>query len=50
MPHECPYCRRVFSHYTALRNYIKTHDSRINRILEEIIEESNQQANEKGVE
>src|SRR5881275_953589 len=49
MPHECPHCGRVFSRHTALRNHIKTHGSRINRILEEIAEESNQQANEEGV-
>src|SRR5947207_7913205 len=50
MPHECPHCGRVFSRHTALRNHIKTHGSRIDRILEEIAEESNQQANEEGVE
>src|SRR6185369_1987812 len=50
MPHECPHCGRVFSRRTALRNHIKTHGSRIDRILEEIAEESNQQANEEGVE
>src|SRR5947209_2877888 len=49
MPHECSHCGRVFSHRTALRNHIKTHGSRIDRILEEITEESNQQANEEGV-
>src|SRR6266516_184889 len=36
------------SHYSK-KSY-KTHGSRINRILEEIAEESNQQVNEKGVE
>ena len=41
MPHECTHCGRVFSHRTALRNHIKTHGSRIDRILEEITEESN---------
>src|SRR5437763_5389667 len=50
MPHECPHCGRVFSCHTALRNHIKTHGSRIDRILEEIAEKSNQQANEEGVE
>src|SRR6266516_6870371 len=50
MPHECTHCGRVFSRHTALRNHIKTHGSRIDRILEEIAEESNQQANEEGVE
>jgi len=50
MPHECPHCERVFSRRTALRNHIKTHGSRIDRILEEIAEESNQQANEGCVE
>src|SRR5207244_11947540 len=50
MPHECSHCGRVFSRRTALRNHIKTHSSRIDRILEEIAEESNQQANEEGVE
>src|SRR6266511_2241785 len=50
MPHECSHCGRVFSRHTALRNHIKTHGSRIDRILEEIVEESNQQANEEGVE
>ncbi|TLY04702.1 MAG: C2H2-type zinc finger protein [Thaumarchaeota archaeon] len=50
MPHECSHCGRVFSRRTALRNHIKTHGSRIDRILEEIAEESNQQANEEGVE
>ena len=50
MPHECPHCGRVFSRRTALRNHIKTHGSRIDRILEEIAEGSNQQANEEGVE
>jgi len=50
MPHKCPHCERVFSRRTALRNHIKTHGSRIDRILEEIAEESNQQANEEGVE
>src|SRR5437868_3780138 len=49
MPHEYPHCGRVFSCRTALRNHIKTHGSRIDRILEEIAE-SNQQANEEGVE
>ena len=41
MPHECSHCGRVFSRRTALRNHIKTHGSRIDRILEEIAEESN---------
>src|SRR5256884_6550606 len=50
MPHKCTHCRRVFSRRTALRNHIKTHGSRIDRILEEIAEASNQQANEEGVE
>src|SRR6266511_654331 len=49
MPHECPHCGRVFSRHIALRNHIKTHGSKIDRILEEIAEESNQQANEEGV-
>src|SRR2546427_769875 len=50
MPHKCSHCGRVFSRRTALRNHIKTHGSRIDRILEEIAEKSNQQANEEGVE
>ena len=47
MPHECTHCGRVFSRRTALRNHIKTHGSRIDRILKEIAKESNQQANEE---
>ena len=50
MPYECPHCGRVFSRRTALSNHTKTHGSRIDRILEEIAEESNQQANEEDVE
>jgi hypothetical protein len=39
MKYECPHCIRVFSRRTALRNHIKTHGSRIDKILEEIAEE-----------
>src|SRR6058998_592827 len=35
--------------FLSLYCFIKTHDSRIDRILKEIAKESNQQANEKGV-
>ena len=40
MQHQYPYCERVFSHRSALRNHIKTHINKIDRILEKIVEES----------
>ena len=50
MQYQCPHCTRVFSRHTALRNYVKTHDSRIDKILEQIsTEETTQQTREEGV-
>src|SRR2546429_4181489 len=40
MQHQCPHCERVFSRHSALRNHIKTHINKIDRILEKIAEES----------
>ena len=40
MQHQCSHCKRVFSHRSALRNHIKTHINKIDRILEKIAEES----------
>src|SRR6266480_2000272 len=41
MQYQCPHCERVFSCRSALRNHIKTHINKIDRILEKIAEESN---------
>ena len=50
MQYQCPHCTRVFSRHTALRNHVKTHDSRIDKILEQIsAEETTQQTREEGV-
>ena len=43
MSYQCPQCKRDFSHHTALRNHIKTHESEIDRILREIAEESEEE-------
>ncbi len=43
MSYQCPQCKRDFSCHTALRNYIKTHESEIDRILREIAEESEEE-------
>ena len=43
MSYQCPQCKRNFSHHTALRNHIKTHKSKIDRILREIAEESEEE-------
>ena len=40
MQHQCSHCERVFSRRSALRNHIKTHINKIDRILEKIAEES----------
>src|SRR6266516_3257270 len=40
MQYQCPHCERVFSRRSALRNHIKTHINKIDRILEKIAEES----------
>src|SRR2546430_17349640 len=40
MQYQCPHCERVFSRRSALRNHIKTHIDKIDRILEKIAEES----------
>src|SRR5256886_9681061 len=40
MQYQCPHCERVFSCRSALRNHIKTHINKIDRILEKIAEES----------
>src|SRR6266513_2362307 len=40
MQYQCSHCERVFSHRSALRNHIKTHINKIDRILEKIAEES----------
>ena len=40
MQYQCSHCERVFSHLSALRNHIKTHINKIDRILEKIAEES----------
>jgi hypothetical protein len=40
MQHQCSHYERVFSHCSALRNHIKTHINKIDRILEKIAEES----------
>ena len=46
MQFQCPHCERTFSRRAALRNHVKTHESRIDKILEEIQEESIQQERE----
>jgi|SRR5438045_8878710 len=35
----CKICGREFSHFSSLRNHIKTHDNVVNRVLREISEE-----------
>jgi len=40
MQYQCPHCERVFSRRSALRNHIKTHINKIDRILEKIAKES----------
>src|SRR6266516_3183481 len=40
MQYQCPHCERVFSRCSALRNHIKTHIDKIDRILEKIAEKS----------
>ena len=40
MQYQCPHCERVFSRRSALRNHIKTHINKIDRILEKIVKES----------
>src|SRR2546430_17063760 len=40
MQYQCSHCERVFSRRSALRNHIKTHINKIDRILEKIAEES----------
>ncbi len=35
----CKICGREFSHFSSLRNYIKTHDDVVDRVLREISEE-----------
>ena len=43
MRYQCQHCGRKFSHRTALRNHMKTHDGGIiDRILDEIAEENTQ--------
>src|SRR6266480_7764296 len=40
MQYQCPHCERVFSRHSALRNHIKIHINKIDRILEKIAEKS----------
>jgi uncharacterized Zn-finger protein len=40
MHFQCPWCLRDFTRRAALRNHIKTHDSKIDRILQEIVQEN----------
>jgi len=35
----CKICEREFSHFSSLRNHIKTHDDVVDRVLREISEE-----------
>ena len=35
----CKICEREFSHFSSLRNHIKTHDDVVNKVLREISEE-----------
>src|SRR6266480_2629496 len=35
----CKICGREFSHFSSLRNHIKTHDDVVDRVLREISEE-----------
>ena len=43
MSYQCPQCKRDFSRHMALQNHIKTHESKIDRILREIAEESEEE-------
>src|SRR2546421_3758153 len=39
MRFHCPYCTRDFTRRAALRNYVKTHDTKIDKALQRIAEE-----------
>ena len=39
MRFQCPWYSRDFAHRTALCTHIKTHDNKIDRILQEVAEE-----------
>ena len=37
---HCPYCTRDFTHRAALRNHVKTHDTKVDKALQRIAEEA----------
>ena len=37
---HCPYCTRDFTRCTALRNHVKTHDTKVDKALQRIAEEA----------
>ena len=43
MHFQCPHCARDFTRRASLRNHIKTHSNIIQRILEEIAQNDNEQ-------
>src|SRR2546421_7428270 len=40
MRFHCPYCTRDFTHRAALRNYVKMHDTKVDKALQRIAEEA----------
>src|SRR6266487_3233270 len=40
MRFHCPYCTRDFTRRAALRNHVKTHDTKVDKALQRIAEEA----------